>query len=151
LADNWFAFNQIADRLDTIFSGPRGRKFVGALRKNFGVWTGNVALGFMLGTAAVVGNMTGLPIDIRHVTFSSGSFGIAWIHQEDMLMWKSFFLIAATVLCMGIINLSVSFSLSLFVAMKSRRLRFRQGRRLIWLLFKRLATRPYELFIDTEK
>jgi site-specific recombinase len=151
LADNWFAFNQIGDRMDTILSGPRGKKFVNALRKNFGVWTGNIALGFMLGSAAAVGMVTGLPIDIRHVTFSSGAFGIAWIHQEHMLTWSSFFLIAGTVLCLGIINLSVSFSLSLFVAMKSRRLRFRQGRRLLWLLIKRLLSRPHELFVDSKK
>lgn len=151
LADNWFAFNQIGDRMETVLNGKRGKKFIAALRENFGTWFGNIALGFMLGSMAAIGTITGLPIDIRHVTFSSGQFGLAWIHQENMLAWSTFFMIASTIVGIGIVNLSVSFSLSLFVAMKSRRLQFRQGRRLLWLLTKRLASRPYELFVHTEK
>jgi len=151
LADNWFAFNQIGDRLEMRLSGERGRRFVASLRENFGIWTGNIVLGFMLGSAAAFGSVSGLPVDIRHVTFSSGSFGVGWIHQEHLLPWSAFALLAFAVLVMGAINLSVSFSLALFVAMKSRRLHFKQGRRLAWLLLKRLITRPHDLFFDPEK
>lgn len=151
LADNWFDFNKIGDRLELILSGPRGKRFVARLRENFGIWMGNIILGFMLGSMSTVGQITGLPLDIRHVTFASGAFGIGWIHQPFMMAWGEFFLIAGSVLCMGLINLVVSFSLSLFVATQSRRLKFRQGRKLLSMVLMRLLKSPLELFIHRDR
>lgn len=150
LADNWFAFNQIAQRWENIFSGPKGRKISKYFQKNFGIWVGNITLGFMLGSMYSVGEIVGLPLDIRHVTFASGSFGLGWIHGAEMMPWGLFALIAASVFIMGLINLTVSFSLSLFVAAKSRRLKFSQGGTLVWLLFKSIAKSPLQLFFTKE-
>jgi len=150
LADNWFAFNQIALRWENLFPGRYGTHFANYFRKNFGIWVGNITLGFMLGSMSSVGAIMGLPLDIRHVTFASGSFGVGWIHQRAMLPWNLFALLAASVFVMGLINLAVSFSLSLFVATKSRRLKFSQGRTLVWLLLKRIARNPTQLFLSKE-
>jgi site-specific recombinase len=150
LADNWFDFNQIAQRMESIFPGPRGVRVANYFRKNFGIWTSNITLGFMLGSMSSIGLVVGLPLDIRHVTFASGQFGIAWIHQPEMMAWDRFVLFAASIFVMGLINLAVSFSLSLLVAMKSRRLRFSQGGTLVWLLLKKILTSPQELFMAKE-
>jgi site-specific recombinase len=48
---------------------------------------------------------------------------------------------------MGMFNLGVSFSLSLFVAVKSRRIRFAQTPKLLKLLFKRLREHPLDYFL----
>lgn len=151
LADNWFDYNQIATRLELVFKSKRARKFIAILKKNFGIWSGNIILGFMLGSMFSIGRIIGLPLDIRHVTFASGAFGISWIHQAELLPWGEFFLIAGSVLVMGLINLTVSFSLSLTVAIRSRKLHSIPGRRLLWLVTKRLLLNPKELFFDTPR
>lgn len=146
LADNWFNFNQMEQRLAHIFPSERSAKVINYFRKNFGIWASNITLGFMLGSMSSIGSVLGLPLDIRHVTFASGGFGLGWIHQPEQMPWDLFALIAASVFVMGLINLAVSFSLSLLVAMKSRRLKFYQGGTLAWLLLKRLLKSPHELF-----
>lgn len=146
LADNWFDYNQIAIRLEILFPSQRAKKVITKLKNSFGIWTGNIILGFMLGSMYSIGRIVGLPLDIRHVTFASGAFGIGWIHQENMLPWGSFFLIAVSVFCMGLINLLVSFSLSMAVAIRSRKLHSVPGRKLLWMVTKRLLLNPSELF-----
>lgn len=147
LADNWFDYNQIATRLEFLFTSQNSRKFITKLKNTFGIWTGNIFLGFMLGSMYSIGRIVGLPLDIRHVTFASGAFGIAWIHQASILPWGEFFLIAGSVFVMGLINLAVSFSLSMLVATRSRKLHSVPGRWLIWMVGKRILTNPLDLFM----
>lgn len=147
LADNWFYYNQIATRLELIFTGVRSKRAINKLRSSFGIWTGNIILGFMLGSMFSIGRIVGLPLDIRHVTFASGAFGISWIHQAEMLPWLDFFVIAGSVFMMGLINLTVSFSLSMLVATRSRKLHSIPGRRLIWMVLKRILSNPLQLFM----
>ncbi len=151
LADNWFDYNQIAIRLQLVFTSARSKRWITKLKNSFGIWTGNIILGFMLGSMFSIGRIVGLPLDIRHVTFASGAFGISWIHQPDMLPWSEFFLIAASVFTMGLINLAVSFSLSMLVATRSRKLHSIPGRRLLWMVTKRIARNPLELFMYKKK
>lgn len=146
LADNWFDYNQIATRLEMQFTSARSKKIITKIKNSFGIWTGNIILGFMLGSMYSIGRIVGLPLDIRHVTFASGAFGIGWIHQEDMLPWSTFAVIAFSVFCMGLINLLVSFSLSMMVAIRSRKLHTVPGRKLLWMVTKRLLKKPTELF-----
>lgn len=146
LADNWFDYNQIATRLGLLFTSPRSKRMITKLKNSFGIWTGNIILGFMLGSMFSIGRIVGLPLDIRHVTFASGAFGISWIHQPELLPWSEFFLIAGSVFMMGLINLAVSFSLSMMVAIRSRKLHSIPGRKLIWMVIKKILRNPLSLF-----
>ena len=56
-------------------------------------------------------------------------------------------LVAVSVFIMGLINLGVSFTLSLMVAVKSRKIRFAQTPELLRLLAKKLRTRPLEFLL----
>ncbi len=148
LADNWFSYQRIAFRLRHLIGGVRGAGISRWIKANFGIITGNVVLGFMLGGMSSVGRVVGLPLDIRHVTFASAAFGVGWIHQSERMPWTEFSIIAASVFVMGLVNLAVSFSLSLTVAMQSRKLKFSQGRKLVWSVTKHFLRRPQDLFFD---
>jgi site-specific recombinase len=148
LADNWFSYQRIAFRLRHSIGGVRGAAISRWVKANFGIITGNVILGFMLGGMSSVGRIVGLPLDIRHVTFASAAFGIGWIHQPERMAWGDFSVIAASIFVMGLVNLTVSFSLSLTVAMQSRKLKFSQGRKLVWSVTKHFLRRPQDLFFD---
>lgn len=152
-ADNWFIFNNVGLRLK---QSPLLEKMVGrrnldraihTIDHNLGFWVGNTALGFFLGSASAIGAITGLPIDIRHITFSSGQFGAAMASLKFNVPGSVVATIALSVFCFGLVNLAVSFSLTLFVTMKSRRIRFSQTPQLLKLLARKFLRRPLEFIL----
>lgn len=85
---------------------------------------GSIALGVLLGSTGTLGHMLGLPIDIRHVSFSSANLGlaIATLGVHDAHVPRSLAGIAG----IGAMNLAVSFSLSLGLALHAKRARLRE-------------------------
>lgn len=151
-ADNWFVFNHVAARLKN--SELLGRmvgthnldRAIHYIDHNLGFWVGDVSLGFFLGSMFDVGRVFGLPLDTRHITFSSGQFGAIVPVIGMQIPWSLFSIIAVAVFCMGLINLAVSFSLTLFVVVKSRKIRFSQTPELLRLLGRRFKSRPLDFF-----
>lgn len=152
-ADNWFVFNHVGKRLkqSQALGNLVGRhnldRVIQKIDANLGFWVGNVSLGFLLAAMGFLGNMTGLPLDVRHITFSSASFGIAVASLKFQVPLTFLLVIAASVFMMGLINLGVSFTLSLILAVKSRRIRFSQTPQLLKLLAHKFMTRPSEFFV----
>ncbi|NJL24833.1 MAG: site-specific recombinase [Calothrix sp. SM1_5_4] len=149
-ADNWFVFNHVGSRLG---QSNVLRRFVGSqnleravqtIDHNLGFWVGNMSLGLMLGSMAALGTITGLPLDVRHITFSSAQFGAALMDLKFQVPLSLAIGVGVSVFMMGLINLTVSFSLTLFVVVKSRRIRFSQTPLLLKLLLLRLRSRPLE-------
>jgi site-specific recombinase len=91
--------------------------------------------------------LLGLPIDIRHITFSSAFVGFASFSLDFMLSWQAGAYAALGLVLIGLINLAVSFSLALYVAMKSRKVQFNQWRTLLVSLAKRLNEHPAEFIM----
>lgn len=149
-ADNWFVFNNVGSRLK---NSELLRRWVGAhnldrvihmIDHNLGFWVGSISLGFYLGSMADFGNVFGLPLDTRHITFSSGQFGAAMATLKFHVPIGIAITLAISVFCFGLINLGVSFSLSLFVAVRSRGVQFSQTPELLRLLGRRFIKHPTE-------
>ncbi|MBP0599474.1 site-specific recombinase [Herbaspirillum sp. LeCh32-8] len=127
--------------------GRRGAQKLGTyLETGLGGLMGNFYFGIMLGTIGTVGFLLGLPIDIRHITFSAANLAIAMEALQWHVGMSTFVLSAAGVLAVGAVNLWVSFSLALFVALRSRQVRFRQGGKLVKALLSRLLKNPGSFF-----
>lgn len=156
-ADNWFVFNRVGVRLrkssfmKSLFSKYSADKVVARVERSIGFWVGNISLGFMLGSMGSLGKIMGLPLDIRHVTFASGQMGIALSSLAHEVTVADALIIAAGVFCIGLVNLGVSFSLTLYVTMKSRRIRFSQTRELFKLLVARFRHRPLDFFFPPKE
>ena len=82
-------------------------------------WATNISLGFLLGLAPVMGQFLGLPIDVRHVTLSSGMLAFAGAGLRGWFTTGWFFWAVAGVATMFVLNLSVSFFLSLYTAARA--------------------------------
>jgi site-specific recombinase len=151
-ADNWFVFNRVGKRLQNAaflkkWVAPHNlSRAINYIENSIGFWAGNISLGFFLGGMGTIGLLFGLPLDIRHVTFSSGQLGVAMAHMPFQIPWQDFAITAVGVFFIGLINLAVSFSLTLYLTMKSRRIRFSQTRELIRLCFARFRHRPLDFF-----
>jgi site-specific recombinase len=116
----------------------RMRRFSEALARNASGWGTNVALGFLLGMTPALGRFFGLPLDVRHVTLSTGTLALAAADlQPDRLFSGAVLRGAAGIAVMFVLNLSVSFLLSLASAVRAYGL----PRREVLALLRRLAGR----------
>lgn len=149
--DNLAVFHRLPRRVARMpllvsIAGERRAQAVGAwLEHNFGALAGNFLFGCMLGGVSMLGSLTGLPLDIRHVAFASANLGMAatvlWAH----LSWQPIVLAAVGVVVIAITNLAVSFTLSLMLALRARRLDT-QGVGATWReLARRALSRPLDL------
>jgi site-specific recombinase len=149
-ADNWFIFNHVGRRLENAkllkkrVQPHNLKKAIAHIEMNIGFWVGNVTLGFLLGSMGTIGFVFGLPLDIRHVTFASGQLGAALAQMPLDVNWSQIALLSVTVFMIGIVNLATSFSLTLFMTMRSRKIRFAQSGELVRLCFARFRHRPLD-------
>jgi site-specific recombinase len=146
--DNKAVYTQMAQRIAQL----RGlRRALGAARlerlsvyleNNLGGLMGNAYFGILLGTIGTLGYLLGLPLDIRHVTFSAANFATALVALDHHMSWQ----LAATsiggFLAIGAVNLLVSFALALWVALRARKVRFTQGMSLIKTMARRVIGAP---------
>lgn len=112
-------------------------------RENVSGLAANISLGLMLGIVPVLGHFFGLPLDVRHVTLSTGqvaaavgTLGMPVLH-EPALWWC----VAALPLT-GVLNVGVSFVLALRVAVRSRGVRVTDRARLWRAVLRRLLRQP---------
>jgi len=117
------------------------------LETGLGGLMGNFYFGILLGTIGTIGFMIGLPIDIRHITFSATNFAIALVALDHAVSWHVIAVSTFGVLSIGMVNLWVSFSLALFVALRSRQVKFRHGWPLVKSLCRRFLKKPMDFFI----
>ncbi len=150
--DNKASYNRIPERLlqlrsmNWLFGQARWKRITDYIGANLGALAGNFFFGIMLGSIGQLGVFFGLSIDIRHVTFSSANFAIALAASNNYLPWQLWVNALTGVMAIGLVNLTVSFSLALFVAMRSRNVSFEQTGELISLLWKRFTRRGSDFF-----
>jgi site-specific recombinase len=117
------------------------------IENNLGGLMGNFWFGILLGVTPLIGFLTGLPLDIRHVTFSSANFSTAFVAMDQNMSWGLAAQSLAGVLLIGAVNLIVSFGLALWVALRARKIRFNHSLRLLRALGKRFVAAPIDFFI----
>jgi site-specific recombinase len=145
--DNLSDFYAIPDRI------RHSPMMLAALGKRVEVWArlfenetgalfGNAALGIYLGVMSALGPTVGIPLDIRHVTFSAANLGFA-VHAQG-LHWSSFAIGLAGVAGIGFVNLFVSFGLALWTAASARGIGKRNAFRLLQALHRRFRDKTEE-------
>jgi site-specific recombinase len=128
--------------------GPARLKRLGTyIEDNLGGLMGNFWFGILLGITPLIGFLTGLPLDIRHVTFSSANFSTAFVAMDQQMSWTLAAQSLSGVLLIGAVNLVVSFGLALWVALRARKIRFNHSLRLLRALGKRFVNAPVDFFI----
>lgn len=124
--DNKVVFGNIPARinahpyLNKVFSKYRLNALSGFVRKHLGAIVGNIFLGFALGYAPFIGELFGLPFDIRHITISTAYLGFGIVGTEFSWPLMEYLLVAVGVIGIGALNFTVSFGLAFMTAMSSR-------------------------------
>jgi len=147
-AENWFVFH----RLDSAIAwNPHIVARLGASRAlRWSHWwryhisgvAANVSLGMMLGIVPAVMAFFGLPLDVRHVTLSTGQLAAAaGALGGPVLHSAPFWWCVAGIVATGLLNIGVSFWLAFKLAARARGVRAIDRQRIRAALAKRLRTR----------
>jgi site-specific recombinase len=155
-ADNWFAYRRIGRSLQTdrhlvrILGASRAAGFAGYCVRHVSGFAGNVSLGFMLGILPEVALFSGIPLDIRHVTLSSGQATAAVCSLgSKVMLTRTFWLAVLGIASIGLLNVVVSFGCALWVAGRARGLRGPERRVIYQAVAKRLWQRPLSFLFLT--
>jgi site-specific recombinase len=155
--ENWAVYR----RLPEAIAGHRMGRFVGRrtmgflsrfFTRNISGFGGNSALGFFLGMTPIMGKFFGLPLDVRHVTLSTGaltlavcSLGGASFSNPDL------FPAMLGIAIIGSLNFGVSFVLALAVALRAREVERSDRFRLIASVFATFFRSPLQFFFPQRR
>jgi len=155
-ADNWFALHYLSESiawnrtLHAVVGEAAARRVADFFQHNFSGFAANLSLGLLLGLVPVVAEFMGLPLDVRHVTLSSGAAAAAVVTLGPQVMATSMFWLAlAGIASMAVLNISVSFALAFSVALSARNVRLVTRRRIYRALGLRLARSPLLFILPT--
>ena len=129
-ADNWFALHRLHDalayqrRLKWVFGEGGAARIAHFARHHVAGVVANVSLGMMLGLIPALLAFVGIPLDVRHVTLSTGSVAAAiGVLGVETLKTPALWWAVGGIASMGILNLVVSFALAFSMALRSQGLR----------------------------
>ena len=147
--ENWFVWHRLDSaiawnpRIVSRLGAARAQRWSVYWRANISGFASNISLGMMLGVVPVVALFFGLPLEVRHVTLSTGQLAAAvGADGWDLLQHAPFWWCVAGIVATGLLNLSVSFFLAFRVALRSRGIRLADRSRIYRAIRARLAHRP---------
>ena len=156
--ENWFVWH----RLDSAIAwNPRIVARLGSARaQRWGAWwrhnisglASNTSLGLMLGILPAVALFFGLPIEVRHVTLSTGQVAAAvGALGVGVLRESAFWWCVAGIVATGALNVTVSFSLAFRVALRSRGIRLADRSRIYKAVRSRLWHHPASFIVPPKQ
>lgn len=117
-------------------------------QKETGAIAGNTAFGIYLGLMSGMQATLGIPLDIRHVSFSAANF--AYALRGRYVPWEDIALGWLAIASIGIVNLTVSFGLALVTAASARGIGRKSALRLskaLWRKFREPRVEPVEMTV----
>ncbi|MFY7863706.1 site-specific recombinase [Roseateles sp.] len=156
--ENWFVLHRLESaiawnpKIIARLGQARAQRWAHWWRDNVSGVAANVSLGMMLGLVPVLLNFIGLPLDVRHVTLSTGQlFAAIGALGVDIFRMADFWWCVAGIAMTGVLNLSVSFYLALKVALRSRGIRLSDRARLSSAIWRRLRQQPRSFFLPPKR
>ncbi len=148
-AENAFVYHRLDSaiewnpRIVAWLGASRARRWAAWWRANISGLAANVSLGMMLGLVPAVASFFALPLEVRHVTLSTGQIGAAigalgWPAWQQPALWWCLVGIAVT----GVLNVTVSFWCAFQVALRARGVQVRDRARIGRAIRQRLRSRP---------
>jgi site-specific recombinase len=148
-AENWFVYHRLDSaiawnpRIVARLGAARARRWSAWWRKNISGLAANISLGMLLGLVPALAGFVGLPLEVRHITLSSGQLGAALgALGPSLLREPQFWWCVAGISVTGVLNLSVSFGLAFTVALRSRGLRLQDRSRIAAAIRQRIRQHP---------
>ncbi|MBP7845269.1 MAG: site-specific recombinase [Proteobacteria bacterium] len=143
--DNWSAFREIDKaiahnrRLRWLLGSLRAEKLAQRYRSNLAGISGSIILGFLLGLSPKFLAFLGIPLDVRHVTLSTGVVTLAACSQGiDVVKSPELWWAVLGIVGIGLMNISVSFGMAFWVALRARKIEATEREEIYALLLTRI-------------
>lgn len=128
----------------------RAQTFASWIEQKWAGVASNFWFGVFMGSTASIGIFLGLNLDIRHITFVSGNLAIGLFGEDFHTGWYPILMGIIGIGVIGFFNFIVSFSLSLWLALRSRDIPLSEVKYLfqsVWLYFKH---KPFSFFFPVK-
>jgi len=152
--ENWFVLHRVEASIGwnpgliARLGQARALRWAQWWRANISGLAANISLGLMLGLVPALLAFFGVPLDVRHVTLSTGQLAAAvGALGFDVLRHSEFWWCVAGIALTGVLNLGVSFTLALKVALRSRGIRLADRALLRGAIWRRLREQPRSFFL----
>jgi site-specific recombinase len=151
VVENWVKYRRLPTAIAHVrwfrrLVGPRRANAFGEAIKRHASGLGtSVVLGVLLAWSPVMSAFTGLPLDARHVTLSTGSLTLALTSLG--LSAEGIDHAVGGIGLIGLLNFGVSFALALLAAMGARQVTLREKWKLLRALGSRFFWRPLSFFL----
>lgn len=137
--------------LKKTFGKKKTEKFAKWYEKKWAGIISNFWFGVFMGSTASIGIFLGLNLDIRHITFASGNLALGLYGNDfqvplQMIIWG---IIGIGVI--GFVNFIVSFSLSLFLAFRSRDIALAEIRLVTISVWRYFKEKPLHFFFPPKQ
>jgi site-specific recombinase len=151
--ENWAVYHQLPraiaeHRLGAAFKPEKVQKVSESFARNVAPWGGSIVLGFMLGITPTIGHFFGLPLDVRHVTLSTGTLALGITSRGPEVLGKGALIWAALGIAVTfVMNLGVSFYLALRLAIRAQDVSPSENHQILRTLWKRFWAAPRQFFV----
>jgi len=129
--------------LKRTFGAARARQIGEAVVKNTTGVVSSVLLGFLLAGTPIIADFFGLPLDVRHVTLTTGTLTFSYLALGS---WYGVLRSTITVLLIGGLNFGVSFALAIMTALRARNANLKRASVLFRTSRKAFFSRPWLFF-----
>jgi len=151
--ENWAVYHQLPraiaeHRLGAVVKPETLLRISESFSKNIAGWGGSIVLGFMLGMTPTFGHFFGLPLDVRHVTLSTGTVALGVVSRGPEVLGRGALIMAALGIAVTfVLNLGVSFYLALRMALRAQDVSPSDHLQMVHSLWKALRTNPRDFFL----
>lgn len=147
--DNKVVVSKIKHRVINSPLFLRSERLASFIHKKAGSLLGNISLGFLLGSIFLLSYLLPFQVDIRHIAFSSAYVGFSILSYDFGSTTILLALLGA--LMIGVVNFLVSFSITLFLTLKSRGASLKIIPLLLWTVTKDFFFNPLHYFLRMEE
>lgn len=147
--ENWFVWHRLDSaiawnpRSIALLGTARARRWAAWWRANIAGLASNISLGLMLGILPALAAFVALPLEVRHVTLSTGQLAAAvGALGLPVMATPEFWWCVAGIAVTGVLNLTVSFVFAFKVALRSRGIRLADRSRIYRAIRRRLWRAP---------
>lgn len=146
--ENFAVYNRIPEAiaqhpLGWKLSERRMQRLAAWFENNIGAWSTSIVLGYIMGFTPEVARFFGLPLDVRHVTLSTGMLALAAARYGVAAFGHHWFYWAIAGLATTfVLNLGVSFSIASIVALRAYNVRREEQLKILKYIFSQVVHSP---------
>jgi site-specific recombinase len=155
--ENFATYNRVGE---AIADHPLGRRFgvdrmkrlANNFERNISGWSTSVVLGYLLGFIPLFGRFFGIPLDVRHVTLSTGTLALAAASLGRDWLYRGWFIHTLFgIAVIFVLNLGVSFGIASWVALRAHEVPYSDQLQLLGYVVKSFLRSPWRFLYPSQR